>query len=58
MEKKMEEEKNEIKRKADQERKLIESQKNMAEEERARLMQEIRSKEDETTKHQEEKIEM
>jgi len=58
MEKKMEEEKNEIKRKADQERKLIESQKNMAEEERTRLMQEIRSKEDETTKHQEEKIEM
>ena len=30
----------------------------MAEEERTRLMQEIRSKEDETTKHQEEKIEM
>lgn len=58
MEQRMEEEKSEIKRKADQERKLIESQKNMAEEERVRLMQEIRSKEDETTKHQEEKIEM
>lgn len=41
MEKQMEEEKNEIKRKADHERKMIESQKNMAEEERVRLIEQI-----------------
>jgi hypothetical protein len=58
MEKQMEEEKNEIKRKADHERKMIESQKNMAEEERVRLIEQIKNKEDETTKHQEEKIEL
>jgi len=58
LEKKLETEKEEIKRKADQERRLIENQKQMAEDEKKVLLEKIKAKEEDEEKIRLEQTEM